>query len=204
VEVASWCEFTGQSPQEARDNWLAAVHPDDRGETNAAWSNFLKSGGVYEREYRLRRRDGEYRLLSVRGVPVRERDGRIRELIGTFKDITEQKRAEMDLRVTHDRLTRELANRSRAEAEIVRLSERLITAQEEERTRIARELHDDLSQQIAGLGIVLSNIKRLVPADQREAREQAERAYDKLLTIGEGIRHLSHQLHPAIIEHSGL
>jgi signal transduction histidine kinase len=51
---------------------------------------------------------------------------------------------------------------------------------------------------------VLSNIKRLVPADQREAREQADRAYDKLLTIGEGIRHLSHELHPAVIEHSGL
>jgi len=204
VEVASWCEFTGQSPQEARDNWLAAVHPDDREETNAVWSNFLKSGSVYEREYRLRRRDGEYRLLSVRGVPVREKDGRIRELIGTFKDITEQKRAEMDLRVAHDRLTRELAKRTRAEAEIARLNERLINAQEEERTRIARELHDHLSQQIAVLGIALSNIKRQIPANRREAREQAERAYEKLLTIGEGIRHLSHQLHPAILEHSGM
>jgi PAS domain S-box-containing protein len=204
VEVASWREFTGQTAEEARDNWLAAVHPDDREQTKTAWLNFLKKGGVYDEQYRLRRRDGEYRWLSVRGVPVRERDGRIREWIGTFKDITERKRTERELRAAHDRLTKELAERTRAEAEIVRLSERLIKAQEEERTRIAGELHDHLSQQIAGLGIALSNIKRQIPEHRREGRNQAERAYDRLLALGEGIRQLSHELHPAIIEHSGL
>ena len=101
-------------------------------------------------------------------------------------------------------MTKELAERTQAEAEIVRLSVSLINAQEEERTRIARELHDDFSQQIAALGIALSNIKRQIPEDRLEARKQAERAYDRVLAIGEGIRHLSHQLHPAIIEHSGL
>jgi PAS domain S-box-containing protein len=168
----------------------------------AELGNRVWAEGFRDVEVSLRRRDGTI-VIALGTAEVIELNGEPCVISG-FADITDRKGAELELRVAHGQLTKELGERSRAEAEIVRLSERLITAQEEERTRIARELHDDLSQQIAGLGIVLSNIKRLVPADQREAREQAERAYDKLLTIGQGIRHLSHELHPAIIEHSGL
>jgi PAS domain S-box-containing protein len=99
VDIPIWCEFTGQSPEEARgDGWLESVHPDDREATKVAWSEALKNGNVYEREHRVRRRDGEYRFLSVRAVPVREKDGRIREWIGTCTDITERRRIEEDLR----------------------------------------------------------------------------------------------------------
>jgi PAS domain S-box-containing protein len=182
------------------------THPDD---IDLDWELYseLVAGkrDKYEIEKRYIKKDGQVMWGQLTVSQAKNEDGTpAKHMVGMVIDITERKRAEMELRAAHGQLTKELAERSRAEAEIVRLSERLITAQEEERTRIACELHDDLSQQIAGLGIVLSNIKRLVPADQRKAREQAERAYDKLLTIGEGIRHLSHELHPAIIEHSGL
>jgi PAS domain S-box-containing protein len=182
------------------------THPDD---IDLDWNRYreLVAGkrDKYEIEKRYITKDGQVMWGQLTVSQVQNQDGTLTKyMVGLVADITERKRAELDLKVAHDQLTRELAERTRAEAEIVRLSERLITAQEEERTRIARELHDDLSQQIAGLGITLSNIRREIPADQRDVREQAERAYDKLLTIGEGIRHLSHELHPAIIEHSGL
>src|ERR1017187_5734738 len=182
------------------------THPDD---IDLDWKLYseLVAGkrDKYEIEKRYIRKNGELMWGHLTVSQAKNRDGTPGKYsVGVVEDISDRKRAELNLRVAHDQLTRELAERTRAEAEIVRLSERLITAQEEERTRIARELHDDLSQQIAGLGIALSNIRRQIPADQREARDQAERAYHKLLTIGEGIRHLSHELHPAIIEHSGL
>ena len=182
------------------------THPDD---IDLDWKLYseLVAGkrDKYEIEKRYIRKNGEFMWGQLTVSQAKNRDGTPGKYsVGVVEDISDRKRAELNLRVAHDQLTRELAERTRAEAEIVRLSERLITAQEEERTRIARELHDDLSQQIAGLGIALSNIRRQIPADLREARDQAERAYHKLLTIGEGIRHLSHELHPALIEHSGL
>src|ERR1022692_2418881 len=182
------------------------THPDD---INLDWKLYseLVAGkrDQYEIEKRYITKDGRFLWGQLTVSQAKNKDGTpAKYMVGMVVDISDRKRAELELMVAHRQLMRELAERTRAEAEIVRLSERLITAQEEERTRIARELHDDLSQQIAGLGIALSNIRRQIPADLREARDQAERAYHKLLTIGEGIRHLSHELHPAIIEHSGL
>jgi signal transduction histidine kinase len=101
-------------------------------------------------------------------------------------------------------LKRSVVQSREAEREIMALSERLINAQEEERSRLARELHDDLSQQIAAMSIGLSNLKRQLPAEQMEAREQSARIQQKLVQVAESIRRLSHELHPAVLEHSGL
>jgi signal transduction histidine kinase len=91
-----------------------------------------------------------------------------------------------------------------AEQEIKALSERLMNAQEEERARLARELHDDLSQQVAALSIGMSNLKRQIPQQQMEVREQSDRIQQKLVHVAESIRRLSHELHPAVLQHSGL
>lgn len=80
----------------------------------------------------------------------------------------------------------------------------LINAQEEERTRIARELHDDIGQQIAALSISLSLLRRQIPAQDSEVREQTERLHQRLAQIATALRNLSHELHPAILEHAGL
>ncbi|WP_376796723.1 PAS domain S-box protein [Thermogemmatispora sp.] len=94
----SWRAYTGQSFEEVRGlGWLEAVHPDDRPGTLHVWSQALASGGFYEIEYRIRRYDGVYRTFWVRGVPVREADGRIREWVGTCTDITDRKRLEDEL-----------------------------------------------------------------------------------------------------------
>jgi signal transduction histidine kinase len=90
------------------------------------------------------------------------------------------------------------------EREIRALSARLISAQEEERTRIARELHDDLSQQIAAMSIGMGILKSQIPPQQVDARAQSDRIQQKLVNAAENIRRLSHELHPAVLEHSGL
>ncbi len=90
------------------------------------------------------------------------------------------------------------------ERELKALSARLIDAQEAERSRLARELHDDLAQQIAALSISLSNLRRKLPAQDLDARSQSERMQQKLEDLSETIRRLSHELHPAVLEHAGL
>ncbi len=101
-------------------------------------------------------------------------------------------------------LSSELSERRKAEQQILALNERLINAQEEERTRIARELHDDFSQQIAVLSIRASNLKHLLPAGKAEARDQVMHLQANLSRLAASARHLSHQLHPAVLEHAGL
>jgi len=101
-------------------------------------------------------------------------------------------------------LKRSVFQSREAEREIKALSGRLMNAQEEERARLARELHDDLSQQIAALSIALGNLKRQIPNQESEARNQSDRIQQKLVLFAESLRRLSHRLHPAVLEHSGL
>lgn len=91
-----------------------------------------------------------------------------------------------------------------AERRIKALSGRLMNAQEEERARIARELHDDLSQQIAALSIAMGNLKQHIPQEQADVRAQGDRIHQKLVQVSETVRRISHELHPAILQYSGL
>ena len=105
-----------------------------------------------------------------------------------------RRRAEVALRLTSDR-NRELAGR-------------LITAQEEERTRIARELHDDVGQRVASLSIALSGVKRRVgemPGHMPgHMDEELAAIQQETMSLSKDLRHLSHELHPGALEHLGL
>jgi PAS domain S-box-containing protein len=87
-----WEEFTGQTGEDHLGRgWIDAVHPDDREGAMQSWQENLARKGTYYHEHRLRRADGEYRDLAVRGVPLLEPDGDVREWVGTMTDITERK-----------------------------------------------------------------------------------------------------------------
>jgi two-component system sensor histidine kinase UhpB len=79
-----------------------------------------------------------------------------------------------------------------------------MTAHEEERRRISRELHDDLNQKVAALAINLSWIKRQLPPSSDAVIHQLDRVQNRAKELADGIRQLSHELHPAALEHSGL
>lgn len=98
-DLPIWREFTGQTMEEVRgDGWLQALHPEDRPHAWAAWSKAVVGRTLYEVEYRVRRRDGEYRDFLARGVPVLDDGGAIREWVGTCADITDRKQAEAQIR----------------------------------------------------------------------------------------------------------
>jgi len=94
-DIPSWRALTGQSVDDIKGwGWINALHPDDRERTAALWRRAVEERTLYDTEYRLRRYDGEYRHLAVRGVPVLEKDGSIREWVGTCNDITVQRHDE--------------------------------------------------------------------------------------------------------------
>ena len=117
----------------------------------------------FQMEYRFRRADGSYRWILDTGVPRYAPDGTFAGYIGSALDITERRQMEQSL-LDNQAALREAYEQNQD------LAGRLINAQEEERTRIARDLHDDLSQQLAGVAIMLSGLKR----EGRQAGPQPE------------------------------
>ena len=80
-----------------------------------------------------------------------------------------------------------------------------MTAQEEERRRIARELHDDVNQELAALSIALSALEAGLPAGTAaDRRHDVARLQGRTVELAEAIRHLSHELHPGMLQYAGL
>ena len=150
-------------------------------------------------EYRLRHADGEYRWFLASGVPKYGRDGSFTGYVGCDIDITERKNAE-------DRIRASQAALEASHQEIQFLAGRLIEAQEVERARIARDLHDDVSQQLAGVSIAFSGLKQRLGEYHvsEELRQELVELQQQTLKLARNVRQLSHDLHPAVLQHLGL
>ncbi len=85
--------------------------------------------------------------------------------------------------------------------EVRELAGRLIAAQEQERARIARDLHDDINQQLAAASIQLSAIRRHV---DEQTRGEISQLQNQLISLSDDIRHISHDLHPSMLRQTGL
>ncbi len=95
VEQPGWTAFTGQSFEELRGwGWLNVIHPGDQAETKRLWSAAFSVRLPYEVEHRMLARDGTYRNMAGRAVPILAKDGTIVQWIGVHTDITERKRME--------------------------------------------------------------------------------------------------------------
>jgi PAS domain S-box-containing protein len=112
--------------------------------------------------------------------------------------VIERKRAEQTLRENETALRASYAR-------IRDLAGGLITAQEAERSRIAGDLHDDVNQQLAGLSIALSHVKRqLQNGGDATVQDEITRLQQRTSDLADVIRNLSHELHPGVLQHAGL
>ena len=192
--------FSGLPIEQLLDNgWLDAVHPDDRDGCLGIYVPAVEARRPFLAEYRLRHADGSYRWLLGTGVPRYGADGSFSGFIGCDVDITERKNAEDRIRETQTAL--EVSHR-----EIQYLAGRLIEAQDVERARIARDLHDDVSQQLAGVSIAFSGLKQRLGEYHvsDELQQELVALQRQTLTLARNVRHLSHDLHPTVLQHLGL
>jgi len=179
--------------------WLDFVHPEDRERSMAHWMHCVQSGDNYESEYRMRGRDGQYRWFRARAVPIRDLEGNIVKWYGTCSDIHDSKLLEQSIRDSAVELERLVDDRTAA---LRRLSGRLLTMQDDERRRIARELHDGLGQELSAAKMMMDGIlgKNSTQSNQRAAREASE-TIDRAI---QQVRSLSHLLHPPLLDEVGL
>jgi PAS domain S-box-containing protein len=179
-----WLNFTGRSMgEELGEGWVAGVHPDDVQRCLEIYSTSFDARVDFEMEYRLRRFDGAYRWIVDYGVPRFQSDGTFCGYIGSCVDITERKSSAESLHA---------------------LTARLIHAQEEERARIARELHDDFSQSLALQCIDLEQLQKKLPELEAEERARLLKMLKRTKTMSADIRSLSHELHSSKLEFVGL
>jgi PAS domain S-box-containing protein len=193
-------EFTGLPIEKLRDEgWLDAVHPEDRDSCVGIYTPAIEARTPFVFEYRVRRADGAYRWLLASGIPRYGPNGTYTGYVGCDIDITERRYAED--RIRESRAALEVSHR-----EIRQMAGRLIEAQDAERARIARDLHDDVSQQLAGLSIALSSLKRRMDESHVGDNLQTDlRALQqRTTTLAQDVRHLSHDLHPTVLKHAGL
>ncbi len=192
-------DFTGASQGSANGfGWLDYVHPDDKQKAMADWMRCVESGANYEAEYRLRSRDGAYRWFRARALPIRD-DGKIVKWYGTCSDIHDSKLLEQSIRDNAAELEKMVDRRT---DELRRLSVRLMTMQDQERRRLARDLHDGLGQELAVAKMVLDRMilqKSAQPPD--EAWTQASSIVDRAI---QQVRTMSHLLHPPLLDEVGL
>jgi PAS domain S-box-containing protein len=98
-EQPGWTSLTGQSFESYQGyGWAEAVHPDDRDPTIEAWNEAVAERKTFIFDHRVRRRDGVWRLFSIRAVPIFADDGAVAEWVGVHTDVTEQRAAQDALR----------------------------------------------------------------------------------------------------------
>lgn len=186
-------EFTGLPLEKLLDEgWLGAVHPDDRDYCVGTYTPSFEARTPFSVEYRVRRADGAWRWLIASGIPKYGPDGSFAGYVGCDVDITERRNAE-DL-IRESRAALEVSHR-----EIQQLAGNLLTAHEDERRHLARELHDDLTQRLARLAIDVGRMECAAnaPGGMRELREG-------LVRLSEDVHALSYRLHPSVLDDLGL
>ena len=178
-----WLDFTGLSETELQNGLAGVVHPEDYPQCHDIYCRGFDQRQPFRKEGRLRRHDGQYRWMLDIGVPRFHKDGSFAGYIGSCIDVTDHKLAEEALSG---------------------ISRKLIAAQEQERTRIARELHDDISQRMALLSVLLEGLKQDLRGSDVQVSRRINEAQACVSDLASDIQALSHRLHSSKLEYLGL
>jgi PAS domain S-box-containing protein len=180
-----WYRIYGFDPKEGPSAWekrLQRMHPEDRAKWGDITDRAIREKADYEGEHRILLADGTLKYTRTVGHPVLNASGDVEQFVCTMMDVTERKVAE---------------------AAFASVNRRLIEAQEKERTRIARELHDDIGQRLALLALQLHQLQEdnvILP----DVRSRMGEFQEQISEIATDIQFLSHELHSARLQHLGI
>jgi PAS domain S-box-containing protein len=165
------------------EEFIRYVHPDDRTRVSEAIANAKQNRKLYAAEFRIVQPDGTVRWLAARGKFYYARNGNPERMLGVSLDITERKRAEEALFDTN---------------------RRVIEAEERERNRIARDLHEDVGQRLALLAIALEQLKNDLPHQAVELLNCMDAVWKKTSEILTDVKASAHELYSPRLEYLGI
>lgn len=166
-----------------RDEYWARVHPADRTRARANIDRAVAACEPFEHIVRYRRPDGVYRVHFARAIQIPGPDGSAERSIGVVQDITDQIRKEEELR---------------------QLSARLLRLQDEERRRIARDLHDSVSQKLLTVSLGLVELGKSNLVRSKHGKELLADTRKIVKDLSTEVRSLSYLLHPPLLDELGL
>jgi PAS domain S-box-containing protein len=171
-----------QERELTRQQILATIHPDDRALFIGSVDQLTPQNSTSQLSYRVLQPDGSVVWLEKSARGFFDEQGTLQRMIGMVANITERKLAE---------------------AALASVSRRLIDAQEQERSRIARELHDDIGQRLAMLAIKLAQLQQSPPTSSEFPGRVGE-LQKQTSEIAADIQSLSHELHSSRLQYLGL
>ncbi len=174
--------YHDQGSDLTRQKLLESIHSEDRAVFIGSTNQLTPQNPTLQISYRVLRLDGSVVWMEKNARGFFDEQGKLLRMIGMVTDITDRKRSEAAL-----------ANASR----------RLIDAQEQERTRIARELHDDIGQRIALVAVELEQLQQDT-LGLAEVRSRVGELQQRTTDLATDIQTLSHELHSARLEYMGL
>jgi len=204
-----WYEYTGTTQDQMEAGGWQAVHdPNLLPRVLEKWNESVRTGTPFEMEFPLRGADGEFRWFLTRVSPFRDHEGKVTRWFGTNTNIDEQQQLLRSLSEARDQLEKRVEMRTAqlatANENLRDLSARLLKVQDEERRRLARELHDSVGQILAALSMNISAVQsQSHKLDSQGAAAVAENV-QLLEQVSREIRTISHLLHPPLLEIAGL
>jgi PAS domain S-box-containing protein len=172
-----------------RKFWESHLHPDDRERIMSALSGFIhcRDKGLWWEEYRFKRSDGKYALVSDRGFLVLGKEDKLIRMVGSMQDITEKR--EMETRLLKQELSKQKL-----------VAQAMVDAQEKERAEIGKELHDNINQILSTTKLYLE----LARHDPKQRIRLIARSAENIHEAIQEIRNISRSLVPSSIHDLGL
>jgi PAS domain S-box-containing protein len=181
-----WLDFVGRTlEQESGNGWTENVHPEDFDRCLQIYVSNFDAHRPFEMEYRMRHHTGQHRWILDRGVPRYTPDGTFEGYVGCCLDIHDQKEAAEKIRIADD----------------ITL---LMKVQDEERRRVARELHDSAGQTLTVLGLSLARLVERAQVIAPELAKEGREIEETVQQLHREIRTTSYLLHPPLLDECGL
>jgi len=197
TDRAHWSDETfhifGHAPghlEEHRQNFLDMIHPQDKARVDQALAEAVNGTRKYDLDYRIQLPDGTEKVIHAQAETLRDEAGRPLLMRGTVQDITERQQIERDLQRSFDQL--------RA------LAARLQSIREEERKRVAREIHDQLGQALTAIKIDMSFLVRELPAGEKHYAKRTSSILQLVEELIHAVRRIATELRPGILDDLGL
>ena len=166
-----------------REDFIRDVHPEDRARVSEAIADARQNNKLYAAEFRVLQPDGTVRWLAARGKFYYARNGNPERMLGVSLDITERKLAEEALSC---------------------MNRRVIEAEERERDRIAKDLHENIGQRLALLAIAIEQLKNDLPDQAVELFDPMDAVLRKTLEILTDVKASAHELYSPRLEYLGI